>query len=190
MDRPLQWPLGAPWLIFLLTWSLAALRVRRAKKAQDPLSRLVHQLLFVSAALLLFYHRTSAGFLAWRFVPAARAVYLVGVALTWLGVAFALWARIHLGADWSGVVAIKEGQRLVRGGPYALVRHPIYTGILLGFIGTALAIGELRGLPAIALITTACLLRIRMEERWLLEEFGVEYEQYRREAKALIPFLV
>jgi protein-S-isoprenylcysteine O-methyltransferase Ste14 len=190
VQRPLPGLLSAPWLVFLFTWSLAALRVRPAKRVQAPLTRLVDRLLFVSAALLLFFHRSSTGFLAWRFVPAGRVVFLVGVALTWLGVAFAIWARIHLGADWSGTVAIKEGQRLVRSGPYALVRHPIYTGILLGFIGTALAIGELRGLLAVALITIACLLRIRIEERWLLEEFGAEYEQYRREVKALIPFVL
>jgi protein-S-isoprenylcysteine O-methyltransferase Ste14 len=190
VQRPLPWLLSAPWLVFLLTWSLAALRVRPTKKIQGLLARLGDRLLFVLAALLLFFYRSGTGFLAWRFVPAGRVVFLVGVVLTWMGVAFAIWARIHLGADWSGIVAIKEGQRLVRSGPYALVRHPIYTGILLGFIGTALAIGEVRGLLSVALITAACLFRIRMEERWLLEEFGAEYEQYRREVKALIPFVL
>jgi protein-S-isoprenylcysteine O-methyltransferase Ste14 len=190
VQRPLPWLLSAPWLVFLFTWSLAALWVRPAKRVEAPLGRVGQQFLIVSAALLVFFPATSSGILALRFVPAGRVVFVLGVALTWLEVAFAIWARIHLGADWSGVVAIKEGQRLVRSGPYALVRHPIYTGILVGFIGTAIAIGELRGLLAIALITTACLLRIRMEERWLLEEFGAEYEQYRREVKALIPFLV
>jgi protein-S-isoprenylcysteine O-methyltransferase Ste14 len=190
VQRPLPWLLSAPWLVFLLTWSLAALRVRPTKRTQSLLARLGDRLLFVLAALLLFLHGSSTGFLAWRFVPVARAVFLAGVALTWLGVAFAIWARIHLGADWSGIVALKEGQRLVRSGPYALVRHPIYTGIFLAFVGTALAIGELRGLLAVALITTACLLRIRIEERWLLEEFGAAYEQYRRDVKALAPFLI
>jgi protein-S-isoprenylcysteine O-methyltransferase Ste14 len=107
-----------------------------------------------------------------------------------VGIAFAVWARIRLGADWSCTVATREGSRLVRSGLHALVRHPIYTGILLGFIGTALAIGELRGLLAVALVTTACFRRIRIEERWLLEEFGAECEQYRREVKGLIPSLV
>jgi protein-S-isoprenylcysteine O-methyltransferase Ste14 len=190
VQRPLPWLLSAPWLVFLLIWGLAALRVRPTKRTQGLLTRLGDRLLFVLASLLLFFYQSSTGFLAWRFVPDGRAVFLAGVALTWMGVAFAVWARVHLGADWSGIVALKEGQRLVRSGPYALVRHPIYTGILLAFIGTALAIGELRGLLAVALITTACLLRIRIEERWLLEEFGAEYEQYRREVKALIPFLL
>jgi protein-S-isoprenylcysteine O-methyltransferase Ste14 len=118
------------------------------------------------------------------------AVKLVGVIIMFLGLGFTVWARVHLGQYWSGRVSIKVDHRLTQTGPYRLVRHPIYTGILVGFIGTTVVIGEVRACLAIVLILVSILLKIRTEDRFRLEEFGSTYLQYKKRVKALIPFVV
>ena len=188
MHLPLTWWISGPWLVFLLYWGLAALRVRRSKRSESPLSRLRYSV-WIVATFLLFSIRPRWGPLSWRFLPTGLAVFFAGVGLTILGLSFAIWARYHLGSYWSGAVTIKQDHRLIRTGPYAVVRHPIYTGILLAMLGTAVAIGELRGLLAVGLAFAGYFIKSRMEEKWLIQEFGTGYEQYRREVKALIPFV-
>ena len=106
------------------------------------------------------------------------------------GLSFAVWARVHLGKYWSSMPAIKMDHKLIRTGPYNLVRHPIYTGILFGIAGTAIIIGEPLGLIAFILILVVYLWKIRMEEKYLQEEFGEDYVRYKKEVPALIPLLV
>jgi len=94
------------------------------------------------------------------------------------GLGFTVWARIHLGRNWSGTVTLKQGHEFVRSGPYRYVRHPIYTGLLAAFAGSALARGELRGIVAVAIAFAALWRKLKLEERWLGEAF-------RRELRAL-----
>jgi protein-S-isoprenylcysteine O-methyltransferase Ste14 len=106
------------------------------------------------------------------------------------GRGLAVWARRHLGSYWSGHLVIRADHRLIRSGPYAAVRHPIYAGLVLGMLGTAIAVGEWRGLLAVLLLVVAYLRKIRKEERWLLRDLGEEYARYRREVRAIIPFVL
>jgi len=117
-------------------------------------------------------------------------VYLVGVLVLAGGLAFTVWARVILGRNWSGTVTLKEGHELIRSGPYRFVRHPIYTGLLVAFAGSAIARGEWRGLVALAIAFAALWRKLKLEERWLGETFGDAYERYRAEVPALIPFLL
>jgi protein-S-isoprenylcysteine O-methyltransferase Ste14 len=112
-----------------------------------------------------------------------------GLILTLLGVGFAVWARVYLGKNWSSMPAIKVDHKLIRTGPYSLVRHPIYTGILFGIAGTAIIIGEPVVLIAFLLILVISLWKIQMEEKYLQEEFGEDYTRYKKEVPALIPFV-
>ncbi len=122
-------------------------------------------------------------------MPNSPAVAWVGVALTLAGIALAIAARLFLGGNWSGTVTIKEGHTLVRKGPYTLMRHPIYSGFLLAIFGTALAIGEIRALIAASIVLAVLTHKINLEERFMMEQFGAEYAQYRRKVNALIPFV-
>jgi len=106
------------------------------------------------------------------------------------GHSFAWWARLHLGKLWSGRVTRKEGHRVVDTGPYALVRHPIYTGLLLAFVGSALARGEWRGVLAVLIVLAALWRKLRLEEKWMREQFGENYQQYSRRVAALVPFVL
>ena len=105
------------------------------------------------------------------------------------GLAFSIWARRVLGRNWSAIVTLKEGHELVTRGPYALVRHPIYTGLLLGFLGSAIARGRWSGLLATALFFLSALRKYRLEERWMWERFGDDYDAYRSRVKAIVPYL-
>ena len=110
--------------------------------------------------------------------------------VTALGLGLSVWARVHIGGNWSAIVTIKRDHALVRDGPYRYVRHPIYTGILLAFVGSALARDEWRGVLATAIAFAALWRKLRLEELWLTEVFGDEYRRYRNEVRALIPFVL
>ena len=133
------------------------------------------------------YPRLGGELLRLRFVPDTVAVYTIGYAVTVTGAAFAIWARLALGSNWSGRPSLVAGHELVTSGPYAVARHPIYTGLVTGFAGTAIAIGEWRGVAGALLILTAFLLKIREEERFMLQAFPDAYPRYRSRVKALIP---
>jgi protein-S-isoprenylcysteine O-methyltransferase Ste14 len=110
--------------------------------------------------------------------------------LTAAGVAIAFWARWHLGANWSGVVTLKEGHELIRTGPYRAVRHPIYTGILLALFGTAVAAGEVRGLLAVAIAWVSFYWKARREEAFLTQEFGEKFGAYAKQTGMFLPKIV
>jgi protein-S-isoprenylcysteine O-methyltransferase Ste14 len=101
---------------------------------------------------------------------------------------FSVWARVHLGGNWSGIVTIKHGHELIADGPYAIVRHPIYTGLLVAFMGSAMARGDWRGVLVVLIVWWALWRKLRLEERWMVERFGQQYETYRRRVPALVPF--
>jgi protein-S-isoprenylcysteine O-methyltransferase Ste14 len=94
-----------------------------------------------------------------------------------------------LAGNWSGSVTLKQDHELIRTGPYRFVRHPIYTGALIAVLGTAFAIGQLRGLLAFALTFFAFRYKSQIEERLMIENFGDAYRSYRSSVKALIPFI-
>jgi protein-S-isoprenylcysteine O-methyltransferase Ste14 len=128
--------------------------------------------------------------LALRLIPESLLINMAGVSISILGTAFAVWARILLGSNWSAKVAIKEGQRLIQNGPYAVVRNPIYSGALFFMIGAALVSGQVRGLVGLGLVLIYAWLKGKTEERFLSEEFGEEYREYQKRVKFMIPFII
>jgi protein-S-isoprenylcysteine O-methyltransferase Ste14 len=175
------------WVMWGLYWVISAGSTKRSVRRESLVSRVSHVLPLTVGVLLVALPRLPFAPFATRILPATRATYWVGVALVFLGLAFAVWARRHLGSNWSGTVTVKENHALIRTGPYAWVRHPIYTGLLTAILGSAIARGELRGVWSIALCTMAFLIKLRTEERWMREVFGREYERYSVEVPALIP---
>jgi protein-S-isoprenylcysteine O-methyltransferase Ste14 len=123
-----------------------------------------------------------------RFLPQGDVFPVLGTVLLAAGLGFSVWARRHLGRNWSAHVVVKQGHELVRTGPYRWVRHPIYTGILLALLGMVVAFGEWRGLLAMGFALLSFAVKSGQEERRMGEVFP-EYEQYRRETAALIPFI-
>jgi protein-S-isoprenylcysteine O-methyltransferase Ste14 len=123
-----------------------------------------------------------------RFLPVSLVYPTAGVILLALGLGFSVWARRHLGRNWSAHVVVKEDHALVRSGPYRYVRHPIYTGLLLAFLGMALTVGEWRALVGLAFLLLSFMLKSREEESRMRETFP-EYQEYQRRTAALVPYV-
>ena len=119
-----------------------------------------------------------------------RAVQVLAVALVIVGLGFCAWARVTLGGNWSGAVAFKLDHELIQSGPYGLVRHPIYTGLLTMVLGTALDYLSIFSFASLGLLTAVFLIKSRVEERLMVEHFPDAYPSYRARVKALIPFVV
>jgi protein-S-isoprenylcysteine O-methyltransferase Ste14 len=176
------------WIAWAVSWTIAAVwSGKTVRKPATPATWLYRLLLLVGGVLL--YYRTA------RWLGAGRLFHvgfdggyaLAGLAI--LGFVFAWWARIHLGRLWSGSVTLKEGHHVVESGPYAIVRHPIYTGLLLAVIATAVALATIPSLLSIAFIAAGIWLKARIEEDWLRAELGEgEYDSYRRRVPMLVPF--
>jgi protein-S-isoprenylcysteine O-methyltransferase Ste14 len=150
-------------------------------------TRLFHLALALLGFSLLGSRWFDVGWLGMRFVPDSPAVALTGLGLTIAGCLFAIWARLILGSNWSGRATIKSGHELITSGPYKLARHPIYSGLIVAVVGTALAGGEWRGILAVVLILLALFVKIGQEERLMVQAFPQEYSAYRQRVKALIP---
>lgn len=178
------------WIIVGLVWLAASASLKSVARTEPMGSRLFHILAITLAFWLLFDSRLNAGVLNHRFVPGTPAIWWTGFSLTVAGAGLAIWARLLLGTNWSATVTVKHNHELQRTGPYSIVRHPIYSGFLLAMLGTAIAFGEIRGLVAFVLALIAWRVKSLVEERFMLDQFGEQYARYRREVKALIPFVL
>jgi protein-S-isoprenylcysteine O-methyltransferase Ste14 len=180
----------AMWLLWGAYWLVAARGVKAIRRQESPMSRAGHLVPLFVAGMLIWLPTLPGRFLCERFLPPTATTYFIGAAIVALGLCFAVWARVELGRNWSATVTVKEHHELIRSGPYRYVRHPIYTGLLLGYGGSAIARGEWRGVLAVVIVLVALWRKLRLEERWMLETFGDAYRRYRGEVRALIPFLL
>ncbi len=176
------------WILLFAAWVALAFTAKRNRE-RDPLpSQLRYRILTVLAYVLMFTPYLWRGVLGKTWIPAGR-MEAAGAALTVAGVALALWARLSIGRNWSGIVTLKEDHRLIRSGPYAWVRHPIYTGIIVAMAGTALVNRRWAGLLAVVTITMAFFMKSRIEEQLMKRTFGSEYDLYRQHTGAFLPRL-
>lgn len=182
--------IGALWAVWLIFWMVAALRAKPTRERENAWSRLSYHAPLVLGAVALGVPNFLGEPLEGVFVSQSPIWLWIGIALVVIGLGFAAAARLWLGGNWSGTVTIKQGHELIRSGPYALVRHPIYTGMLLALIGSALGVGKWRALIGLALIILSFLRKVKIEERYMAAQFGEAYVRYRAEVPALIPFLV
>lgn len=181
--------ISLPWLIFLAYWIVASLRVNKMERQEAPGEKLLRILLAVVGWYLLSTNDPHFGVLNRRFVGFHFWVFILGALLTWAGVAFAIWARYHIGRFWSASVALKTGHELIRSGPYSRIRHPIYTGILLALAGTTLAVGCYRGIVAFAIILISLVRKSKQEEALLAGQFGTAFDEHRRHTGFFLPRL-
>jgi protein-S-isoprenylcysteine O-methyltransferase Ste14 len=183
------WYAGALWTALWIVWVAAAFAVKQTQRSASQGSRLMELCLLVVAFSLLFQRAVRFGPLQVRVIPETGPFQWTGVAITIAGIAFALWARFYLGRNWSAVAGIKRDHSLVRSGPYSVVRHPIYSGLILAMLGTALVFGKAGCFLALPLTVFAWRKKSLIEEGFMREQFGAEYQRYMREVKALIPFV-
>ena len=173
------------WCLVSLYWEAAAKGAAPARSGESSASRAIHVALVNVAALVVFLPLHGFG----RYLPATPLVMSAGLAIQAFGTYLAVWSRRRLGSHWSGAIQIKVNPKLVRTGPYRVLRHPIYSGILAMYLGPAVVTGEWLSLAGVGLATAAYLRKIRLEEATLRVAFGAEYDEYARESWALIPGL-
>ena len=178
------------WVLWVISWAAAALwhtrTARRAPFGEEFISRVFT----VIGALFLFglYSPRYVSVLTFWHVSDATGWLLA--ALTAAGFLFTWWARIHLGQLWSGAITLKEGHHVVTTGPYRLVRHPIYTGIIIATFATAIDKGTYVALAGAVLMLVGWFIKARVEERFLREQLGSEaYDAYARRTAMLVPFV-
>jgi len=180
--------LAGLWLLGTLYWCAGALDSKKIAYRQ-PRYQLLAYAAAVTGGILVI---SMVPQLQKQVVPYSLIQQFAGIGLCTGGVAFAVWARAVLGRNWSATVALKEGHELIQRGPYRIVRHPIYTGLLGAIAGTLLALKPSFASIAYMAIATACIVvKLKHEEKLLMGLFPVEYAAYKRKVKgSLIPFVL
>lgn len=178
------------WEALGLLWLASFAFTKPTLRAQHLGARVFNIALGALAFAMVGLSWFDRGWLAVRFVPGSNAFALAGFLLTLAGALFAAWARLTLGANWSGRPSVKAGHELVIKGPYALVRHPIYTGLLLAVAGTALDVDKWRAVLGFALLIVVFALKMGNEEGLMMQTFPDAYPNYRKRVKALVPGLL
>jgi len=186
------WPtqlIALIWIGWLASWTLGSFWAARTVKRPPTWRARAHRLPIIIGGLLLT--PWTAQILGERPLWNAGngAIYALAIVVL-AGVLFTWWARIHLGRFWSNEITRKEGHRVIDTGPYGLVRHPIYTGLIAGILATGLAVGTATAILGAALISFGLSVKAREEEKFLTSELDPSaYESYRRRVPMLIPFL-
>lgn len=177
------------WVVWIIWWLVAATRVNRMKRREPVPEWVLRWILMIAAFELLFQPGSYLGILNHRFVPHSQRILELGAAITCIGLAFSIWARQHIGRYWSGSVSIRADHQLIRTGPYSRIRHPIYTGILVGLAGTLLADGHYAAILAFLIVLGGLSWKALREENLLKSEFGPAFEEHKRMTGFFLPRL-
>jgi len=178
--------LAVAWAGVGLLWTAPA---KGPQSAELKWYRPIRLIVLAGVFALLFWKATAVGVLGKRFVPDIPALGMAGFAAALCGMAVASWSRIALGKYWSDKVIVQTEHQLIRSGPYSWMRHPLYSGVLLAVLGTALVLGEVRGLLAFAVLLVNYMIKAKREERILAERFGPEFKVHMRQTGFLLPRL-
>lgn len=176
------------WATWLISWFAAAAWSDRTVKRPAIRREVLYRALTLAGTMLL-----------WDWIPGGRRVIRIwqpGPALAWsetalvvAGLAFTWWARLHLGRLWSSSVTRKEHHHVVHSGPYGLVRHPIYSGVLLAILATAALRGTAFALAGAGVLIASIYIKARVEEQFLREQLGtIAYDAYSHRVPMLVPF--
>jgi protein-S-isoprenylcysteine O-methyltransferase Ste14 len=180
--------ISGAWLITMLVWIASSFSNTQAVRRQATGSRAAQICFGVFAGLLIWgpaHFRLLSGPAV---IPDSEAAHLAAFLLTLGGLAFALWSRFIVGRNWSAVITIKQDHELIRSGPYAIVRHPIYCGFLTAVIGAAIERGTIEAFAGAAILAIIFRFKSELEEKFMIEHFGDAYRKYRMEVGAIIPF--
>jgi protein-S-isoprenylcysteine O-methyltransferase Ste14 len=180
--------ISGAWLITMLVWIASSFSNTQAVRRQATGSRAAQICFGVFAGLLIWgpaHFRLLSGPAV---IPDSEAAHLAAFLLTLGGLAFALWSRFIIGRNWSAVITIKQDHELIRSGPYAIVRHPIYCGFLTAVIGAAIERGTIEAFAGAAILAIIFRFKSELEEKFMIEHFGDAYRKYRMEVGAIIPF--
>jgi protein-S-isoprenylcysteine O-methyltransferase Ste14 len=179
--------IGFLWLAWIVYWVAAARQTAANRRTESWLTGASYRIPLLIGIILLVFSPASPPRIGFRLWPLNPFILGIAVILTVAGLSLAVWARLHLGKYWSGRITLKVDHRVIQTGPYAWVRHPIYSGLSLALLGTAISLGTVRAFLGFAFILVSFLRKLAVEENWLRSHFGTEYELYQKRVRALIP---
>ena len=178
------------WGIFFVVWVLAAIFTKRTVYHESGVRRLRYLIPIILGCYLVFRGYRLGPPLNIHLIPETDAILVAAAILCLCGLGLCLWARAVLGRNWSGTVTLKENHELIVRGPYRLVRHPIYTGLLAMLIATAIAQGHIAGMIGVVLVFVSFWIKSAYEEEVMIEQFPDQYAVYRERVRRIIPFLL
>jgi protein-S-isoprenylcysteine O-methyltransferase Ste14 len=169
---------------------VAAISTKRSVYHESRAQRLRYSILLIAAYFLLTRGHRLPYPLSARVIPHMDVIAWAGVVLCVGGLSFCIWARVTLGRNWSAAVTLKEGHELIERGPYRLVRHPIYTGLVAMFLATVMVLGYAAGIAGLVLAFVSFWIKLRDEEKVMLKQFPDQYAAYQQRVKRIIPFVL
>ena len=178
---------GYLWAAWWVTWLVWALQSKKTIERESVASAISYRLVGVAGAYLLASGRGLAPLVFNAIIPDHRWLGVLGIIVTAGGLALTYWARYALGGNWSGEVTVKAEHELIRTGPYRVVRHPIYTGIITAAAGTAIAEDQWRSIIAVVLLWLSFTMKRLKEEQYMRQTFGDQYADYARTTGAIFP---
>jgi protein-S-isoprenylcysteine O-methyltransferase Ste14 len=177
------------WGVFGFVWLVGLAFNKRTVRAETDFQRLAQFTVIALGYVLIGSPWLEFGWLGLRLLPAGQSLEVAGFVLTALGCLFAIWARLTIGSNWSGRATVKENHELITRGPYSLARHPIYTGLILATLGTALESGKVRATVGFGLVAASIAIKIGREEKLMHETFPEAYPSYRARVKTILPWI-
>ncbi|HEV2490874.1 MAG TPA: isoprenylcysteine carboxylmethyltransferase family protein [Candidatus Acidoferrales bacterium] len=187
---PLPWTLVAiqiAWGATFIYFIASALLTNRIKRREPWSGRILDRVLLMGSYILLFSGLSVPGIANQHFMQPRALFQIAGAVMTYLGLPLTIWSRACLGRYWSGVVALKQDHRLIQSGPYRVVRHPLYSGLVLAAFGMAVCVTTWSSLLGAAGLLTCFERRAQKEDGLLAGEFGAEFEIYLQRTGRLIP---
>jgi len=175
------------WAVFMVYWFVAGIGAKRSAKGGG--AHVLVRALLATAVVLVMRSKVANVEPGSNAATASPAVRMLGVVLCAVGIAYAVWARRHIGKNWGMPMSVKEQPQLVRSGPYSRTRHPIYTGVLLALLGNSLGLGS-RWLVATGVALLYFAYAAHKEEDSMLDALPKEYSDYQRQTKMIIPFVL
>lgn len=178
------------WGVFFVVWVLAALFTKRTVYHESGARRLRYMIPIALGCYLVFRGYRFGPPFNIHFIPQTDAILVAAAILCLGGLGFCLWARAVLGRNWGGTVTLKENHELIVRGPYRLVRHPIYTGLLAMLIATWMEYSHTAGMIGLVLTFISFWIKSNYEEEVMSKQFPAQYNAYQDRVKRIIPFLL
>ena len=194
-NGPIFLALAIIWGFFAAYWAcaffydIAAGREKPELKSGGSLAHEIVPRLLIFLAVVGIVAPGTRSVLVERLIPGPNVISFIGVGIAAFGLLFAIWARNYLGGNWGPKIGLKKGHTLVRSGPYAIVRHPIYTGVGFGMVGSVIALENAFGIVVLVGVLLMLFFRMDDEEKIMVEKFGKEYLEYEKEVRRFVPFL-
>jgi len=188
IDQIIHWT-RLLYLLLAAVWLGSLPFVKRNIQQQSISSTLQNTMVLSVGVFLLFGSSSTPDWFNQPLFTVTFPIALAGLGLAICGIGLSIWARLILGEYWSSFPSLKQNHRLIVTGPYRLVRHPIYTGLLLALLGSALQYGLVRSFLAVLTCAVGLYLKVTAEEEFMVQRFGEAYLRYCRKVSALVPYL-